>query len=283
MDLEKALRYYTTVAHTAHFGRAAEELGITQPPLSQGIKRLERALGYPLFSRTTRGVQLTAEGEQLLSSAQAVVAAADEFRDAAGSVKRASSTFPIGVSDRLPDETLAVVAGLEHIRVVGGPSSDLLAQLERGEIAAAVVDYPAPLPGMNGGEIIQVPAGVAARERVDSLRKLSGQPLVLPRRTFAPAAHDLLVDTVSEMGWGGPVIEVGSPREAFAHLLNGAGWAVVPRATKLPGTLRLSEPGSLPPLRFRTVWHADAPQGLVSLAHDADAAVRRWAADDERS
>src|ERR1700751_6067608 len=57
------LRYFLTVAETLHFGKAAEKLGMAQPPLSQQIKNLERILGYPLFDRTTRGLRLTAVGE----------------------------------------------------------------------------------------------------------------------------------------------------------------------------------------------------------------------------
>jgi len=68
------LRYFLAVSDTLHFGRAAEKLGMAQPPLSQQIRNLERALGYPLFDRTTRGASLTRVGQFFLERARSTLA-----------------------------------------------------------------------------------------------------------------------------------------------------------------------------------------------------------------
>ncbi|KAB1082195.1 LysR family transcriptional regulator [Neorhizobium galegae] len=71
----KRFRYFLICAEELHFTRAAEKLGIAQPPLSQQIKLLEREIGTKLFNRTTRGVELTRAGESLLSDVRAILAA----------------------------------------------------------------------------------------------------------------------------------------------------------------------------------------------------------------
>jgi DNA-binding transcriptional LysR family regulator len=72
------LRYFVAVAETLHFGRAAAQLGMAQPPLSQQIKALERIVGHGLFDRTTRGVRLTVAGDYLLERARKTLAQVDQ-------------------------------------------------------------------------------------------------------------------------------------------------------------------------------------------------------------
>ena len=87
MELRQ-LEAFVTLASELHFGRAAEKLYMGQPALSELIRRLERELGAPLFTRTTRRVTLTAAGEELLTRAKAsleeVVAAEAAVRRVAG-------------------------------------------------------------------------------------------------------------------------------------------------------------------------------------------------------
>lgn len=78
MDLDlRKLRYFVAVAEHGHFGRAAESLYIAQPVLSRQVRALEKELGATLLVRTTRSVELTPAGEQLLDDARGVFATVD--------------------------------------------------------------------------------------------------------------------------------------------------------------------------------------------------------------
>ncbi|AHH97420.1 LysR family transcriptional regulator [Kutzneria albida] len=105
MDLleTRELRYFVTVAEELHFGRAAERLGMAQPPLSRAIQQLERRLGVPLLERNRRGVTLTRAGEVLLHEGRATLDAATA---AARRTRRAASP-----GNRL---VLAVKSGADH-------------------------------------------------------------------------------------------------------------------------------------------------------------------------
>jgi DNA-binding transcriptional LysR family regulator len=90
LDLRK-LRYFVAVAEELHFGQAAERLYVAQPVLSRQIRRLEQEVGADLFTRSSRQVQLTPAGEQLLEEARHLLAAADA---AARRVRRAADGAP---------------------------------------------------------------------------------------------------------------------------------------------------------------------------------------------
>ncbi|MEN5015598.1 LysR substrate-binding domain-containing protein [Erwinia sp. Eh17-17] len=113
MNVElRHLRYFIAVAEELHFGRAAQRLNISQPPLSQQIQLLEQEIGARLLARTNRSVKLTAAGQQFLQDARLVLQQVDQAADKAARLHRgdegeirigftSSAPFITAVSDAL--------------------------------------------------------------------------------------------------------------------------------------------------------------------------------------
>lgn len=101
----RELRYFVTVAEELHFSRAAERLGIAQPPLSRAIAQLERRLGVTLLDRNRRGVALTDAGQVLLDEARVILdataAAARRTRRAATGANRVTLVTKAGAGHEL--------------------------------------------------------------------------------------------------------------------------------------------------------------------------------------
>ncbi|MGW4697071.1 LysR family transcriptional regulator [Kitasatospora cineracea] len=139
----RELTYFTAVAEELHFGRAAERLGMAQPPLSRAIQQLERRLGVRLLERNRRGVALTGAGEVLLREGRAALAATAA---AARRTSRAGGTD--GAGGRRDRLVLTVKAAASH------------------ELLRRLLDVYAAEPG--AAEVEVLPSGTCEQE--DMLR-----------------------------------------------------------------------------------------------------------------
>ena len=118
------LNCFVTVAEELHFGRAAERLCMTQPPLSRQIQLLEHALGVKLFERTSRTVRLTTAGQVFLTDATRLLnlakqAAANAQRSSKGETGRVTIGFTSVMGfDLMPNLIAAAQKALPDIDVV---------------------------------------------------------------------------------------------------------------------------------------------------------------------
>jgi Transcriptional regulator len=191
-DLHR-LRIFVAVARAGSFTRAAAQLHMAQPTVSQQIGALEDAVGAPLIERGPRRLRLTPAGEALLPYATRLALLADEAlqatRTAAGV---AAHTLRLGVGQTLATYLLPELlcryrerAPHCHTRIVTGNSAALLEQVAEGSIEIALVGSPATHPDVVVTPFIQdrlvvivAPHDIwASREAVD-LDELRDRPLL---------------------------------------------------------------------------------------------------------
>ena len=92
----RQLVYFVAVAEANSFRHAAEALHMSQPPLTQQIRALERALGIELFDRSRRRIELTTAGLELLEDARNIISAANRSFERARGRARSGRQYPCG-------------------------------------------------------------------------------------------------------------------------------------------------------------------------------------------
>lgn len=149
MDLN-LLTIFVAVAQAGNFRAAADRLGVTRSAVSQGIGRLERTLGKPLFNRTTRSVRLTEEGEQLLKALSApmteIAAVLEATRDTPASPRGCLRVTATSIAERFLSGPLIAAFIEKHPDI----TLDVTVTDETFDIVAAGFDA-----GIRLGEVIE--------------------------------------------------------------------------------------------------------------------------------
>jgi DNA-binding transcriptional LysR family regulator len=278
LDLRK-LRYFVAVAEDLHFGRAAERLFVAQPALSRQISQLEQSLGVALFTRTSRHVELTDAGHQLLEDAVPLLAAAGTARSRAiraaqtrhtlavgffigdATVTRAIRTFEIGHPDvavevrRIywSDQTTVLLDGSVDVAIVHLPIDDRGLRVQRLHTEPRVAVLPADHP-------------LAGRQRV-SITELRDDP-VIQHEGAAPAweaFHNFDPRPDGRAARPGPVVTC--IEEKLEQIAAGRAISFLPRSAAAliplqPGVVAV-EMTDMPPTEVCVAWNAERETPLV--------------------
>ncbi|MFC8526084.1 LysR family transcriptional regulator [Nocardia sp. NPDC057227] len=264
MDL-RSIECFLRVAETLHFARAAEELHLSQPALSQRIRTLEREIGVVLLERNRRGVRLTAAGAAFLDPATAALArgaqAADAARRAARGLQgRLRLGFTVIASyTTLPHavQTFRGVCPEVVVDLVEINSPAVEEALDRGTLDLGILHPPLERPHLRTRElpgeplVLAVPAGHRLAEQpAITFADLRGEALLAAPRRIGPTLFDGLVRRFREAGGEPRIVQEATPMTTLAGLVAaGAGVGFVTR-----GIARATRPGVV----FRPVREAPA-------------------------
>jgi DNA-binding transcriptional LysR family regulator len=278
------LRYFIAVAEELHFGRAAQRLRITQPPLSFQIQSLERELGVQLFVRGRR-VQMTQAGRALLAKAREAIEAADAAARAAQQASlmingRLRVGYPAAGVFELPPLALRTFqerfpsVGVETVVASTGAHLEALRaeQLDVAFVRLGVLDretmqfrtlQPEPL-------LLAVPEGHAlARLPVVPVERLAGEPIVLFPHALEPLLYRYLVTDVLGRSRVAPsvVLEATTLESACSAVAARLGVAFVgeplARIFAIPGVVYRPFAPPTPLSRLGVAWRQDAASNAV--------------------
>jgi DNA-binding transcriptional LysR family regulator len=275
----RPLRQFVAVAEELHFGRAAERLHMTQPPLSMAIQALERTLGATLFVRSQRSVALSPAGSALLPEARRLLAAADDLprqaqAAAAGRAGRLRLAFVSSIAyGPLPGwlQSFRQAEPAVQLQLREATLDVQLAAFADDEVDAGFVLHApgAAPPGLAAWRalaepmVLALPAGhpQSTRKTVD-FAAVAGEPLVIFPRVIAPSVFDTVLGFYRARGFTPQIAQEAIQMQTIVNLVSaGIGLAWVPAALKQlrrPGVVYKPLQGA--PLRCETslVWREGA-------------------------
>jgi len=239
-------RYVVALADTLHFGRAAERLHISQPPLSQQIRQLEDELGVRLFDRTQRRVQLTAAGELFVQEARLVLTQVDHAGKVGERMRQGEEgQLFIGVAgpadaDYFVEIMRTFAKRHPHVRVIirNMSTAEQVRAIQEKRLHAGFVTPPVDHPDLvfetvlHEPIVLAVPRGhaLAARQRVP-LTALAGESLILFSRAMGPGFFDAIASACRSAGFSLRVRhEVDNLHSAYGLVAAGLGVSFVPAA-----------------------------------------------------
>jgi DNA-binding transcriptional LysR family regulator len=289
MDL-RHLRYFIAVAEEEHITRAAERLGMQQPPLSVQIKAMERELDVQLFRRKPRGVELTHAGRALLDDARAILALFDRALETTRRTARGEQgRLCLGIAPTAPFHPFvprSIRAYREAFPLVSltleeGLSNEVSERLSNDQMDVAFVRTSATFtnnivisPLLEEPMVVALPSHHAqaqgARDTALPLKRLASDSFIL----YGPPGTGIYDETVAACRAAGfsPRIGQQAPRitSTLGLVAAGLGIALVPQSLQnmtMNGVVYRRLKGAIQPM---------AVLGLASRRNDPSAVVRQF-------
>ena len=285
------LRYFIAVAEERHITRAAERLGIQQPPLSQRIKAIERELDVQLFRRKPRGVELTEAGRAFLDNARALLAHFDHtFETTRRTARGEQGRISVGATPTSPFHPFVprVVRAFREsypqvfLRLEERLGPELVEQLRNEHIDVAFIRTPVADPeGLVVHSLIEEPILVALPSGHALARSGSGASAVslqrLARETFilygppGTAFYDLTMAACRAAGFN-PRVGQETPRMTSSLNLVAVGLGIC----LVPASLQQMHMDGVTYCRLKGPVQPKAILNLASRRGDPSAVVRNF-------
>ena len=288
------LRYFVAVAEEGHVTRAAERLGIQQPPLSQQIRALEREVGAQLFRRKPRGMELTNAGRAFLEDAQAILAHVEHaFVTTRRTARGEQGRIAVGFTSSAPFHPFVPRAlrsfrealPLVTLTLEESGTTELVDALRAEKLDAVFIRSSAPdltglavhhlldeemLAALPAGHALALPAKGDADKPLP-LAALSAEAFVLYRRPMGPGFYDAIISACREAGFS-PTVGQEAPRILSTLNLVAAGLGI----SIVPASLQRMQMDGVVYRRLKASRKLVAPLTLAARRNDSSAAVRRF-------
>lgn len=286
------LRYFLVLAEELHFGRAAQRLAISQPPLSLNIQQLEASIGARLFTRNSKQVQLTDAGRAFVPQARALLEqarqAARHARDVAEGLAGSLQVGFVGTMlyRGLPQMLQRFQAEHPRLRLTLKElsSSEQLIELAHERLDLGFVHTTRVPPGLSQLLVARqpfvacLPAGHALAGLPSlSLQRLQGEPFAMVSRAVSADYHERILAICTEAGFTPEIrYELRHWLSVVSLVSQGLGVALVPQAMQqsaLPGTAFVPLDSATSPYDTYCLWKSArdhvAVQAFVAAVQEA--------------
>ncbi len=288
------LRCVAALAEELNFGRAAERLHMSQPPLTRLIADVEKAAGARLFARTTRRVALTEVGEVFAAEACTVLAQMEEAmqhvaaaRDRQAGLLRLAYT-PAALQSVLP-RLLSRFREHDHdarIDLIEMPAAAQRDALRAGQVDLAFCGEIIDTEGIESVRLSAEPLALLvpdghplAGEKLVQMNALRGETLILHPRQEYPNYYDRVVTVCAASGPGVNIRERETGQNCLALVISGGGLLLVPAWGQPPPGLRRVEieTNMLLCAEIWAAWRKDTPAGRArTLTEIAEAEAKLY-------